>query len=275
MALLDERFLGRELGVTNPELLSALHAMQGRDSLDNRKAVYRALMKSTLMLPVTESVMDKVASEVGLTFEESTLRLITRQDESGELLLLAFTDQDAMATWRPEVNRYIALEGQELFSLALQNQVSEIIVNPAGPVSKRLTRYEIIALALGKILFNRDDTKVKKVRSDPALLIDSPAPRPPRQWITKLKDLLRGHPQISTAYLFDLSVENQPSRLILGIRLAEGVDETVGEVLTQVISKDIQQTLGERLGLDLMILSPGSLLEAVKSKVPPLYGQTK
>ncbi len=275
MALLDERFLGRELGITNPQLLSALHAMQDRDSLDNRKAVYRALMESTLMLPVTESVMDKLASEVGLTFEESTLRLITRQDESGELLLLAFTDQDAMAAWRPEVNRYIALEGQELFSLALQNQVSEVIVNPAGPVSKRLTRYEIIALALGKILFNREDPNVERVRSNTSLLIDSPAPRPPRRWITKLKDLLSGHPQIATAYLFDLSVENQPSRLILGIRLAEGVDEAVGEVLTQVISKDIQQTLGERLGLDLMILSPGTLLEAVKSKVPPLYGQTK
>jgi hypothetical protein len=275
MALLDERFLGRELGITNPQLLSALHAMQDRDSLDNRKAVYRALMDSTLMLPVTESVMDKLASEVGLTFEESTLRLITRQDESGELLLLAFTDQDAMAAWRPEVNRYIALEGQELFSLALQNQVSEIIVNPAGPVSKRLTRYEIIALALGKILFNRDSPTVERVHPDTSLLIDPPAPRPPRRWITKLKDLLSSHPQIATAYLFDLSVENQPARLILGIRLAEGVDEAVGEILTQVISKDIQQTLGEKHGLDLMILSPGTLLEAVKSKVPPLYGQAK
>jgi hypothetical protein len=154
MALLDERFLGQDLGVTNPQLLSALHAMEDSNTLENRKAVYRALMQSTLMLPVTESVVDQLASKVGLSFEESTLRLITRQNESGDLLLLAFTDQDAMAAWRSDVNRYIALEGQELFSLALQNEVSEIIVNLAGPVSKRITRYEIIALALGKMLFN-------------------------------------------------------------------------------------------------------------------------
>src|SRR4051812_24792927 len=134
-------------GVQNPELLDAVSVVAHDDNPETRRALYNALLNSTLLAPTRDEPGNEAASGWTTAQQDAGIPLVTLRNPQGQIAVPVFTDEGALNAWRPEGGPYIGFRGRDFFKIAQQNNTEAILLNPAGPAGGEITRREITALA--------------------------------------------------------------------------------------------------------------------------------
>lgn len=256
--------------MSNPQLKETMRARINEDTEEHRRAFYQALLTSALILPVArESVADLPPGEQVLS-QDTPVNLATFRSEEGEPVLIAFTDEDAVLAWKPEGLAYVALHGADLFPLLTQQPITEMILNPGGPVRARLTRAEITALAQSR-LEDAPGVSRRKLPTGARMLISAPDQPLPPGWQAKVRAVLKAHPDIIAAYLFRLQVDKSAPKLTLGLQLRPGIEQPQHKEIMQFFLQDFQASLTHLIDVEFIILEHSDFLRTVADTVTPLY----
>ncbi len=256
--------------LTNPQLKEAMQARINEDTEKHRRAFYQALLRSALILPVArDSVADLPPGEQVLS-QDTPMNLATFRSEDGEPVLIAFTDEEAVLAWKPEGMAYVALHGADLFPLLIEHPVAEMILNPGGPVRARLTRAEIAALAQSR-LEDGPDVSRRKLPAGARVMISAPDQPLPPGWQAEVRAVLKAHPDIIAAYLFQLQMGESAPQLTLGLQLKPGIEPPQHESVMRPFLQDLRETLTHLINVEFIILEHPDFRRTVADTVPPLY----
>ncbi len=251
-ATFDERLEVRQHCPVNPELVSALYAVVRQDTPEIRAALYAALLESTLILPTAES----------FGASDAPLRLLAGENQGGETVLLAFTDEEAVLKWKADGADYVALRAPALFALAARQQAAEVVINPAGPVGGRVLSHEFAPLAQGQHPGRFVET---------AVLISSPAPPPPLPWRAALNAILAQHPAIVEATMFQLHRGQDVSPVVIGVTFTPSTDlDTQSDVMQAVVAA-CRASTALTPQPEFIVLAVGNFLQTVRDTVAPFY----
>jgi len=270
MATMDDRYLrtGSD-SIANPKLTAALFAALTRDTPETRKQLYEALSQAMLILPASEVAVEQLA-DGAVTLEDaaSSLRVKTYTDHSGETLLVAFTDEDAVLAWVDEGTPYIALRGYDLLALAAHNTVAELILNPGGPVSGIIRRGEIASLVRGELPAHPQG----EAPVPAPILVSKPVQLPPQPLLEGLRQLLQRQPVIEAAYLFQIQTGSAEPRLVVGVSFKNELDLEQQDAAMDLLLADFDVISPEQDdGLEFLILDSEDFLRVVRDTIPPLF----
>jgi hypothetical protein len=137
----DSRDLWNPAGVgrlLNEDLHRALEAVASEPSVKDRQRLYELLSTITYCVPSHQN-------------EAGSLAIPASRNAQGEMVMGVFTDPPALKRWAPGAAEFLAIAAWKLFDIMLQNGFAEIVINPAGPVSGKLTRAEVERLMRGEI----------------------------------------------------------------------------------------------------------------------------
>ena len=123
-------FLGEAENVENARLMTAMRRVSKERSMDARQAVYRALLRAELLVPIQEN---------GDMIQMGTL--------GDRPVYSVFSDWGALRHWDPRGHRYKKVKGSPYFLGLAQTEAGSVLINPQGLVGGELYRNEILAIA--------------------------------------------------------------------------------------------------------------------------------
>jgi len=130
------RTLGRS---TKDPVLEALLKLARAENAENRSEFYQKLARAMLYIATTSPV----APDKKQQNSEHSLSLRINKDESGAMILPAFTTQEHFLKWYPQGSPYVGLSGQSLMELFLRQKTDLLAINPAGPIWCTLSKNQI------------------------------------------------------------------------------------------------------------------------------------
>ncbi len=125
-----ELSLGDKEATQNPDLLEAIRTAAGKRSPQARNALYRALLRSTLLLRVDSQGLPQAVGKL----------------QSWDVFA-AFSSLDALRLYSPTVDRFKTMPGRLLFSALLDLRVGSLLIDPGGRLGGELYRNEIETIA--------------------------------------------------------------------------------------------------------------------------------
>jgi hypothetical protein len=256
------------LNLSNTSLSEAMEAITEGDTPERRQVLYQALLSSILIVP-TPDAPDDVAEQ--LLDDSDELTFLTFEDDAGDTVLIAFANESAALNWEPEGLSYVGLQGPDLLLIAMENEVGELVLNPAGPHTLLIQRDEIVALAQGETPL----PPLNAERSTPVgttVLIGPPSEIPPEGWQRALREILRHYPSVEAAYFFQLHVPPEGTRHVIGLALYEGLSREAQDTLIETLLEEVETQLPEDQELDFVILDDADFRKTVEDTVSgPIY----
>lgn len=259
-----------QLGITNPQLTEALQDFAQDDKSENRTALYQALLQSTLILPSPEEETPETGDASDTLEEDEPLSFLTYENDAGSIVMIAFTDEDAALTWEPEGLPYLGLQATDLLFIAMENEVAEIVLNPASTESYRLDRAEITALGRGEIPLQQSETPPTSSQGL-TVLVGTPEEAPPPAWRRALAEILKHYLSVEAAYLFELHIPPEGERNVIGLVLYSGMSEDARERMMEALISELEEHLPQEQTLELVVLDEPSFLQTVQDTVPAIY----
>jgi hypothetical protein len=251
------------LDFTNRELDDALAALVERDTSETRATFYAALLDSTVMLPAP-----KAATEEEDLPED--IPLVTLQSDSGATILIAFSNEEAIDAWEGDDFDFVGLRGLDLVLIAVQNDIDEVILNPASRARRHMSRETLTALARGEYASELAPSS-GEVSLGTTVLIDRPEEAPPAAWRQTMVGLLKNYPSILSAYYFGLHLPKEGRRNVVGLALHPGMDVDAQERLMATLVEEVADLLPRDQTLDFVVLDAPDFLQTVADTVRPLY----
>ncbi len=199
----------------NEDLERVMVEMAKNPDLKVRRILYRELLKSTLLLP-TPSWPQEFAG--GSPLKE--FQVVTVPGPSGELVWLAFSSHEALRLWKGvEDSPYVAVRGGPLFTLAVQNRLDHLLINPCGPVGGKITRVELEMLAEGTFpAKGGSQTHGVQARGQTRIRIGKPARDPDPEFVEYLREKLSQSAEVTGGYLVAMVIGGGLPHLVLGIQ---------------------------------------------------------
>ncbi len=257
--------------ILNSGLSAALQVARRNPTPTTVAAFYEALLNSTLVLPVPEDLMPSSTAEPQYeTDDEEPIPLVTFEDDAGETVLVAFTDEDAAIAWEPEGMAYVGLRGLDLVLLAAEHAIASIVLNPGNDNTWRMSRADIATLAQGELPAHTVTAPEVGVAGT-TVVIAPPTEAPPARWQMAVREILAGYPSIEAAYVFELHLAREGSRLAIGLELYREMTSEAQDRLVDTVLSDFAAHLPEDQTLEFVILDEPDLLQAVRDAVPALY----
>jgi len=104
------------------------------------------------------------------------------------------------------------------------------------------------------------------------LYVGPPANPPPTALVDAVRDLLQGTSYVSAAYVFNMVVEKQEPRVMIGFVVdADASQQTFSSLMSRVTSS-VQPLVQENSCLDFVRLDPSNgVTRAIESTVTPFY----
>lgn len=259
-----------ELGITNPQLSDALENFAHNATPENRNALYQALVQSTLILPTPEMAEQDATEDASFLGEDEALTFLTYENDAGDIVMIAFTDEDAALTWEPEGLPYLGLRATDLLLIAIENEVAEIVLNPASTNRYRLDQEEIATLGRGEAPSLQAPPATA---SSPGLtvLVGPPEDAPPPDWQEALSEILKHYPSVEAAYLFQLHIPPEGERNVIGLVLYAGMAEDARDRMMDSLISELEEYLPQDQTLELVVLDEPSFLRTVQDTVPAIY----
>ena len=127
---LVQLYLGDAEEVENDRLMGAMRRVSKERTMDARQSVYRALLRSELLVPLQEN---------GDMIQMGTL--------GDRPVYAVFSDWNALRHWDPRGHRYEKVKGSPYFLGLAQTEAGSVLINPQGLVGGELYRNEILAIA--------------------------------------------------------------------------------------------------------------------------------
>jgi hypothetical protein len=227
-------------------------------------------LQSTLILPTPESEDLEAVEEPDFLGEDEALTFVTYENDAGGIVMIAFTDEDAALTWEPEGLPYIGLRGTDLLLIAAENDVAEIVVNPASTNSYRLDQGEIAALTKGESPTTQAGTASKLPRGM-TVLVGPPEEDPPRSWQEALTGILKHYLSVEAAYLFQLHIPPEGGRNVIGLVLYEGMAADAQDRMMETLISELSEHLPEDQSLEVVVLDDPDFRRTVRDTVPAIY----
>lgn len=253
------------LDLSNPDLSEALEAIEERDTPERRQILYRRLLDSLLIVP-TPDAPDEGAE--GASDEGEELNFLTYENDTGDTMLIAFTSEGAALAWEPEGLSYIGLRGQDLMRITVENEIEDIVLNPAGPQTLILGWDEITALAQGTLPPPVDE---RHATGGTTVLIGPAEETPPEQWRSAVSEVLRHYPSVEAAHFFQLHVPPSGARQVIGLVLYAGMSREAQDRLVDDVLKEFETLLPEDQTLEFVILDDPDFRKTVEDTVAPIY----
>lgn len=148
---MDSQYLSSEdeQEVDNTLLVQALNACRDAYSRQNREQAYQELLRSTLLVPSQTRPREVTAEGAESGGEEVGLMMATNP-ETGEPVILAFTDKETMSKYQVPENCCLALPASRLLARLTPDTAPSIIVC-APDAFLPISHSEIVVLASGQI----------------------------------------------------------------------------------------------------------------------------
>lgn len=252
--------------IHNPELVAAMGALSDAESdPEARRVFYEALKMSILIVPTLEPEEEEVPGAA--TPDQS--QIMAFETDAGQSVLIVFTDEDAVLNWQPEVPPTIGMHARDVLSLAADNPISALVLNPAGPATTRISRAEFVAIVKGGA-----PNPVAEAETMPegiTVLIAPPPEDPPDDWMEAFSEILMNYPSIDAAYFFQLQMPGKEGRLVIGLDLYQGMPAGAQDRLLRTMLDEFEETMPEGGELDFVILDDPDFLQTVRDTVNPIY----
>lgn len=258
-----------------PGLTQAMKLVAEADSLEARRALYEQLLRSNLLLPKPGVPGDPATGKAVMLKAGSNLHIVTARNPEDQQVMIAFTDPGALLTWRPDGSNYIALRAQDVFSIALANNLAGVIINPAGPVGGLLTPREITMLAEGALPeLQSGEVSALSILSLPQgarALVGPPSGEKSSALASEFAKLLETRSEITAAYLFETAIGQGKRHLALGLVFDDSVSGEREMKVIQALSGQVPPKVKPDEYIDLVSLDEGDLLDTVRAAVSPLF----
>ncbi len=121
------------------------HVVEALKSADS-SLVVNAIRNSRLLVALAKASAIESLSDENLDEKTSNMSIVCLTASDGRVGLLAFTSIDAMKLWNPEA-RPIPISGKDVSVAALEESVSALILDPAGPIPFTITLPDIVTLS--------------------------------------------------------------------------------------------------------------------------------
>ena len=245
-------------------LWQAMHSVALNDTPKNRIQVYREFLKSWLWICVAE-LPQGFQPGVNTLSAGANIPVHTPTNAKGTRVLPVFTDEQALANYDPNTPK-IALPAIEVFKIALQVGVPEIVVNPFDPVRKpirpggNLTRSEFEALAQEMIPQRTPDGKgqVLTVQKPTQIQVGRcPTPTSP-DFKNRLTEAAAQFPELERIFRYRMRyVETGAQSDVLGL-VCNAKPERFHQIVSSLMSS-VQPLIAPGDHLDLTAVKPGNL----------------
>lgn len=124
--------LGEPEPLRNPELIRLMRLLSEKRDWDTRRALYTALLNSTMLVPVDPDAGADEPMEV---------------DRLGKFpVIAAFTDMSSLRLWQPRGAHYRSQAVADLVPRAVARRVGSLLINPRGMVGGELYLNELESL---------------------------------------------------------------------------------------------------------------------------------
>jgi len=255
----------------NAELIQAMTVAGETGTAESWKRAYRLLMDSRLCIPVM-GVPELAASGPAGAGKAFNIAVVRLKDSQGKAVTLAFTDEEALRHWRPEI-RAVRIPGREFFGMIKQTDVSGVLLNFHDPGQSplrpggRLTRFEIEALAQGIVPGRPDETgRVEMtVSGDATIQVNVVSEPPPQPVLDALCAAAPAIPEIKQLYLVELTFEGEEPHNVIGIELLQPVLRERWQAITKSLAESIHNLLEGRSFLEFVRVE-GALGGAIQRK---------
>ena len=268
----------------NSPLPAAMLAVAKDDSPQNRQILYQSMLASWFVVPTKETLPDKpgfaaVPANVADSFS-------LEHDSGGELVALAFTDEQALRNWNMSIP-WVALQGTAFFQAVANTEAEEIVINPyepANPESKmirpggRVTRWEFETLAGGRI---PEENSTEETVESQSVMVTMPRQMPTPEMFNAIGTVAGSFSEIAGMYFgqviypdgephWTIAVEfaaDPPAKLVKHIMAS--LVEVARRVFPRSITTDLlpaSTTLGQSIKT-----SGKKFYSARPSKTPPLF----
>lgn len=213
---------------SNPELLSAMESIAQKDSPENRRILYDALINSQLLVPIAKPLHNPNKTGLQQVIGTTDVEFIVVTNQHSQTALLAFTDEPAVKAWKPENSSYIASNAMDLFQMALEMNVAAIVLNVAGPTARgELMRWEFQSLASGVIPETTGQVGTSVITPPPDTEVKF-APlqnKPTEKFLEGLKNAFATFPEITAGYLMQAQIGDAAPHMVAGVQLVVELKE--------------------------------------------------
>ncbi|MGI8907632.1 MAG: enhanced serine sensitivity protein SseB C-terminal domain-containing protein [Candidatus Sumerlaeaceae bacterium] len=220
MGILQKFFRKKESRTTNPDLLKCLLAFCKTPTPPVRKRFYEAFLKATPIVALSEAPGFVQTSGERSFVTDSNLELpfIGAHNEDGVPYAVAFTDMDVMLKWDPNSQHYIALPSKALLDIITANsKLCGLSINPSNPEALWVSRPELETLARGVVPEFRTDKISTSPLKKGARIGIRPADSAPQYLEQVLRESCRSCPEIMSAYLLEMKVDDSKPKLAVGL----------------------------------------------------------
>jgi SseB protein N-terminal domain/SseB protein C-terminal domain len=194
-------------------LPAAMLAVAHHDSPENRRVLYESMFKTWFLVPTRETPVPDTPGFHDIQ-EDTAASLSLEHDSAGQLVAVAFTDEEALRNWNMSIP-WIALQGKAFFQAVVSTQAEEIVINPfepENPASKmirpggRVTRWEFEALAQGMVPPSQaDDQDTETQPAAPqSVLVAMPKHMPSAEIFKALATAAKAFPEVIGMYFAQL-----------------------------------------------------------------------
>jgi hypothetical protein len=211
------------LEVSASTLFEAMVAARDSDDPSLLAAFYRAVMSSTLLLPVppgageeTKAVLERAVSDE----EEVEVGVMLARDADGNPTSIVFGSPAALAAWAPVGTTSLPLPAR----IAVANLAAAglpAVLDPAGPIPYRFEREELAALAAGRLPGSEEPLLAATARGSLRLRLPGPEGEEIER---RAREALRGS-DVEAAYLVE-SLDAGGRRFLLGF-VGDGLPASV------------------------------------------------
>jgi hypothetical protein len=233
--------------------------------------MYQALLNSTLILSTPQPPQG--ATREGWSKARTGLSIQFHSIENSRKKpgMLTFTSVENLRRWKKEESPFLALGAKDILALALKSDMDSIIINPAGPTGGELTRPEIQILSEGAIpqAASQDGATDLEVKSGTQVAVMTPARPPSEKLLEALRQSLSVHPEIQSAYFFDVAIGGGTPHWAVGL-VVQG-DQAKAQAVFQATGPVAGKHLAPNEFLDFARLEPGPMFAEVNKVVQPFY----
>ena len=245
------------------------------DSPETRHVLYESMLKTWFLVPRKESAPDTpgfhdVQENTGATFS-------LEHDSAGELVAVAFTDEEALRNWNKSIP-WIALQGTAFFQAVASTEAEEIVINPYDvddPASKmirpggRVTRWEFEELAEGRIpqIQTEDHAETQTAQS---VLVTMPKQMPTPEMFNAISQVAVGFPEIVAMYFGQVIYPDGEPHWTIAVEFAAvPSDKDLHRMMTALVEA-ARRVFPKSINADLLLAST-ALGESVKTLGKKFY----
>ena len=146
--------------------------------------------------------------------------------------------------------------------MALQQDLTSVVINAKGPTGGEVTRRELAILAQGAI---PDQEGQITFNQDAPALISQPAVKPSADLMGRMRDALSRNPWVKAGYLVQMAIGGGEPHLVLGVLFSRLPEQAAVGSFMQNLGAAVQPGLAEGQGMDFMVLGDNDMSRSMQS----------